>query len=856
MKKFYLNIIIPSVISVLLFVLTIFLYIIPHYQDNIMNGKREMIKELNNAVQSLLFEYNKSVNEGTLTLEDAQKRAVYRMKNLRYGLENKDYFWITDLHPKMVMHPFRPDLDSTDLSDFKDHHGKKLFTEMVNIVKQSKEGYLDYSWQWKDDSLKMGSKLSYVKFFEPWGWIIGTGMYVEDVEIEIQKLTRNLILISIVITLLISFLLIYVSQQSLKIEKKRQTVVFALKEQNEEYAALNEEFKLKNEDLFEAKLLAEKKAREIEESESRYRFISENTSDVIWCIDLKTLKYTFVSSSVKNLLGYTPEDLIGKSLNYTLSKQSAELIEEIYQREILNRKHKDTSNNKFTNIIDQIHKNGNSVLTEIATKIVFDEDSNPFEIIGVSRDITERYQLEIEKTRLSNIIKYSLNEIFILKLPNLKFSYANQSALKNLGYSLAEILHFSPIDITNNFPENRMKWISDEFILIEKKIITFETEHKRKDGSIYPVEIHLQLFVENNEKMLFAFVNDISKRKEVENNLKESESKFRNIFNSSSDGILILDVNYEILNANETLLNLLNYELQEVRNKHIYDFVLPLYVEKLEERAKLLKNNISIESIEIEVVKKNGELLPVEINSKVIVYENSNAILVIVHNIFERKMLDKRIFNSIIYTEEKERERFAKDIHDGLGPLLSTCKIYLHTLKDKVSSDTEVHQYANRAEQLLDDSLLSIKEISNNLSPHILRNYGLIQAIKSFIDNLIPVTKVHFNFEYNSENRLNEIVEFTLYRIVTELINNTLKHAEASLVSISIKNKESNFELSYVDNGNGFDSEKLLSHKNGYGLINMENRIKKLDGILKFSTSLGKGVKVEIFLNLNTNQHD
>ena len=82
---------------------------------------------------------------------DARRRAVEELRRLRYGPESKDYFWINDMHPYLIMHPYRPDLEGKDISGFSDPNGKKLFVEFVKTVKNGGAGYVDYQWQWKDD---------------------------------------------------------------------------------------------------------------------------------------------------------------------------------------------------------------------------------------------------------------------------------------------------------------------------------------------------------------------------------------------------------------------------------------------------------------------------------------------------------------------------------------------------------------------------------------------------------------------------------------------------------------------------------------------------------------------------------
>ncbi len=240
MLKFFNKIILPSFLAVLLFILTLFFIVIPVFENAMMDRKREMIQELTNSASSILEKYYKDEVEGMISKEDAQQTAISRIQYLRYGDENKDYFWITDMHPNMIMHPYVPELNGTDLSDYEDSHGKKLFVEFVSIVKEQGQGFVDYMWQWKDDSTHVVPKLSYVKKFEPWGWIIGTGIYIEDVRKEISALSSKLMYISIIIAAITALLLTFISFQSLRIERKRQSAESNLKESREKYRSLVE----------------------------------------------------------------------------------------------------------------------------------------------------------------------------------------------------------------------------------------------------------------------------------------------------------------------------------------------------------------------------------------------------------------------------------------------------------------------------------------------------------------------------------------------------------------------------------------------------------------------------------------
>ena len=239
-KRFFLNIILPTLLTIGLFIVLIFRFIIPYFEQNMVNGKREMTRELVNVAISIASQYEQEAVAGRLTLPEAQEKAITGIRHLRYGIGNKDYCWITDLLPRMIMHPYRSDLDGEDLSDFQDPSGKKLFVEMVRTVQSAGNGYVNYMWQWMDDSTRIVPKISYVKAFQPWGWIIGTGIYIEDVHREIAAIKRRLVIISLVISVLMALLLTFIVRQNLGVERKRTEAERKLKESREKYKALVE----------------------------------------------------------------------------------------------------------------------------------------------------------------------------------------------------------------------------------------------------------------------------------------------------------------------------------------------------------------------------------------------------------------------------------------------------------------------------------------------------------------------------------------------------------------------------------------------------------------------------------------
>lgn len=212
----------------------------------------------------------------------------------------------------------------------------------------------------------------------------------------------------------------------------------------------------------------------------------------------------------------------------------------------------------------------------------------------------------------------------------------------------------------------------------------------------------------------------------------------------------------------------------------------------------------------------------------------------------ERKETEARVLSAVIKTEEHERHRFAKELHDGLGPILSTIKMTNSALIKTVENQQN-QQIASKTDQAINEAIITVKEISNQLSPHILERYGLEKAVKTFIEGiqLADQYQIQLNIQINKE-RFDYNVELILYRIIGELFNNTIKHASASKIDLSLLNYHHKLELIYSDNGIGFSS-KLIPIK-GMGMSNIHSRVKSLDGTIEINSKKNHGfyLKIEI----------
>ena len=218
----------------------------------------------------------------------------------------------------------------------------------------------------------------------------------------------------------------------------------------------------------------------------------------------------------------------------------------------------------------------------------------------------------------------------------------------------------------------------------------------------------------------------------------------------------------------------------------------------------------------------------------------------------QRQLLNKRILTAVLRTEEKARSRFSKELHDGLGPLLSSARMSLSALaRDERSPEQK--EIIDNTTYVIDEAIRSLREISNNLSPHVLNDFGLARGVQNFIDKSAAMHDVKIRFTTNLRSeRFDTDVEVILYRVICELINNSLKHAACSSINLSLSQNGTELALDYTDDGRGFNPQAMMDC--GMGLSNISSRINSLGGVFDIASAKGRGMRAAIRVNTQEEQ--
>ena len=214
----------------------------------------------------------------------------------------------------------------------------------------------------------------------------------------------------------------------------------------------------------------------------------------------------------------------------------------------------------------------------------------------------------------------------------------------------------------------------------------------------------------------------------------------------------------------------------------------------------------------------------------------------------QRQFVSRRILSAVIRTEEKSLSKFSKELHDGLGPLLSSAKMSLSSIPADKLTDKQ-RETLSDTNYLIDEAIRSLREISNNLSPQVLNDFGLVKGMQNFINKSRSISKIDIDFKTNmGTERYDKDTEVILYRVLCELVNNSLKHSSCTKIEVELHRSTDKLHLYYHDNGCGFVIRPVEDR--GMGLSNITSRTSSINGLINITSTLGEGMSAIIQIPL------
>jgi len=604
--------------------------------------------------------------------------------------------------------------------------------------------------------------------------------------------------------------------------------------------------------------------RELLASEAKFKLIAENTQDVIWKIDLATFQYNYISPAVYRLRGYTVDEAMKQSVEESLTPEYAARAIATVQ-DYLGRP--DLENLFICDEYQQPCKDGSVIDIELTASFLLDENGIPIEILGVTRDITERKKNElalkesqaqlsqllsrqtIKNKTLTQQLQYffdnTINAIafFEINKDDIFITHCNNRWASSINRSIEELRN---VNIKTVLDPHTLR-LYRQYLLKAAEIGEPTQEYciwrnYHLDVVVIPIK---ETGVTPIQKCA-VFALNITDIIAAEQKVKLTEQKFFNIFNNSSDAIVVLTPNLDILEVNKRFYQLTGFAEtpKPFKIENLDRYIDTKYHDEIKERLLKVKILNYSTILECELRLANGNLVPVELNCTIYNEEGQTMILALIRDVSARKNYERQLANVAVQIETRERRVLAADLHDNVGPLLSSMNMYLSSLARK--QDMIHLPMIGDIQSILKETITSVREISNNISPHVLSNYGLTSALEVFFETKLKL--IHIEINNNIGNlRFDEIKEVMCYNIIKELFNNTLKYAKATTVSLSLTQNDDLIRIQYSDNGVGFDVEqKLASPSNNLGLLSIINRVKTLHGTIRMTSQEQTGFHLDI----------
>lgn len=597
-------------------------------------------------------------------------------------------------------------------------------------------------------------------------------------------------------------------------------------------------------------------ALQIKESEERFRKLMDAIPVMVWVSD-ENNKVFYSNQSMKKFLGFELEKL----RDY---RHYSVMVHPDDRREAIDQWQKGVMQQKQISSEYRL-KDHKGAYHHIFEKAVprFLQDGKFAGYIGAHFDLTKEKQaannLRVEKEKLELLTRNS-PDIILLTDENGLIEYVSPTTKRILGFTEKE-MHGHPIQtfVCDECVHelNSMNWLS----LKPKENKKFDYRMKTKSNELIWVESFYSKISSSDkgESKILIHNRDINEFKKIEAILKESEQKYRGLFENMHLGIMEVDLNENIQWVNKSFEQLTGYNFKQLKGKNARNFFIKDIPEYDQVMRKITNERLSKNDslYEIKMKAKKDELLNVVISGSPIIDLNGKVkgSIGIHWNVTEIRKMEKMIeqektirqnevMKATLNAEEQQREFIGNELHDGVGHILTYTSLFLQMASNSQNVNPQLFQ---KAHDNVEKAINEIRRISRNLVPPALIDLGLKEAIIELVNQYTDLKQIKFDISCKTADFKNLQFELqrNLYRVVQELISNSIKHSNCTAIKINFKRTSESLQISYSDNGNGFNASKV---KKGLGLKSINNRVYFYGGSININTSLKEGVKFEIIL--------
>lgn len=387
----------------------------------------------------------------------------------------------------------------------------------------------------------------------------------------------------------------------------------------------------------------------------------------------------------------------------------------------------------------------------------------------------------------------------------------------------------------------------------------FEWTHKRLDGTEFPAEVLLSAIHLDGRKVLQAVVRDVSQRKISEQQLRSHEAKLRTISEAALDAVVMMDAEGTAVHWNPAAERMFGYTEEEALGQNIHNLLTP---ERLRDGAAQALSQFFVTGegravgriLELQAVRKSGEEFPIEISVAPIRIDNAWCAVAVIRDITDRKLADQKLraeqhtLRRLLKAHDQERKLIAYEIHDGLTQQLVAAIMQCQAVVGNEADDKDV--VVSDLLDVLQSSLSETRRLIAGLRPPILDEFGVVTAIEGLIEEtrLRGGPTIEFRNEVDFQ-RLEPVLENTIYRVIQESLANACRHSESDRVLIALARKNEHIQITVQDWGIGFDPQQV--DRSCYGLAGIRERVRLLGGNVTIESEAGTGTLVSIELPID-----
>ena len=593
-------------------------------------------------------------------------------------------------------------------------------------------------------------------------------------------------------------------------------------------------------------------------SEMRYRTLLENINDGVFTVDEEG-RFTFVNDVIVERSRHPREWFIGRRFTDLVRPDYREIAEKSFRSDM-----NGADSRPFEVVLSYSIAPGQETWIEVNRKPLY-EGHRIVAVFGTSRDITARKRMEEEiresEGKFRSLVERSNAGVYLIQ--DGVFRYANSRFAEMLGYTVEEIAdRMAPGDVVffedyKNFSaENIRKRLAGEV-----ESIRYGMRMVTKTGEIRHMEAYGSRTMYRGRPAVIGTILDYTDRKATETALKESEERYRGIFENSPVGIFQSTFEGRFIKVNPALAAILGYESPQDLIDSVSDMATQVYAEpfRREEILAEMRSGDGRIAYETEFLRKDGRKWTGRVTLSII--NDSRGIPHhldgIVEDVTEKKAMEERLQSTmerlrylshrLLEIQEKERRYLAVELHDEMGQVLTALRISLKRAersKRRESTAADIDESVRMVDGLIE----RVRNLSIELRPSILDDFGLTAALDWYVNWLSARTgfKIVFTTDI-PEMRFPPVLELTSFRVTQEALTNAVRHSDASLVHVLLEARAGELHLTVQDDGKGFNTEEVrrkeLKGRN-FGLLGMQERVSLARGRLEIRSQPGTGTTV------------